>query len=261
MEFVGKSLALSSTGLAKVASQLSVGVPEIAAVFSVETRGAGFLPDRRPQVLFEPPLPYASDRRDASTGLPAPEVSAPTPGGYGPSGAHQHDRLAQAISLDRDAALRSASWGLAQVMGDNHQAAGYGSAEAHGRRDPQTPRTHNWQRWQASSGRPDIRPLRPTTGPAFARWRIQQGPALSSNRYDVEVERLTIKNIWLVLCPIWTFAPRKIICSFAGSILMALMGSSGVRLPTRSARFQAKSGIPPSGNDRRRNQAEHSLPI
>src|SRR5581483_5777658 len=59
-----------------------------------------------------------------------PDISNPQPGGYGPPGAAQYDRLARAIALDRAAALRSASWGLGQVMGFNAQAAGFADAEA-----------------------------------------------------------------------------------------------------------------------------------
>jgi hypothetical protein len=127
LEFVGKSLALSADGLAKAATELSVGTAEIAAVFSVETNGAGFLPDRRPQILFERHIfsRLTAGKYDATN----PDISAPTPGGYGNSGAHQHDRLAQAILLDREAALSSASWGLAQVMGEYYRAAGFGGVE------------------------------------------------------------------------------------------------------------------------------------
>src|SRR5580700_7067211 len=127
MEFVGKSLALSPEGLAAAATQLSVGTAEIAAVFSVETRGAGYLPDRRPQILFE--RHYFSRLTAGQFDATNPEVSAPTPGGYGDSGAHQYDRLSEAIGLNREAALRSASWGLAQVMGDNYPAAGFAGVE------------------------------------------------------------------------------------------------------------------------------------
>jgi hypothetical protein len=35
-----------------------------------------------------------------------------------------YPRLAQAIAIDRPAALRSASWGLGQIMGFNHELAG-----------------------------------------------------------------------------------------------------------------------------------------
>jgi hypothetical protein len=56
-------------------------------------------------------------------------VSQPTAGGYGPGGAHQYERLAAAIQLDRNAALQSASWGMGQIMGENFRAAGFSGVE------------------------------------------------------------------------------------------------------------------------------------
>src|SRR5207342_3941345 len=49
--------------------------------------------------------------------------------GYGAGGAHQYDRLAEAIPLDRTAALASASWGLGQVLGSNFEVGGFASVE------------------------------------------------------------------------------------------------------------------------------------
>jgi N-acetylmuramidase/Putative peptidoglycan binding domain len=127
MDFVGRSLALSVNGLAEVATQLSVGVAEISAIISVETYGAGFLPDRRPKILFERHIfsRLTAGQYDTSN----PEVSSPTQGGYGDGGAHQYDRLAEAIGLNRSAALQSASWGIGQVMGENHAVAGFADVE------------------------------------------------------------------------------------------------------------------------------------
>jgi hypothetical protein len=96
-------------------------------VLAVETSGCGFLSDRRSKLLFERHIFHrlTGGRFDAEDA----DVSQPTAGGYGPGGAHQYDRLAAAISLDRDAALQSASWGLGQIMGMNFQAAGFDSVE------------------------------------------------------------------------------------------------------------------------------------
>jgi len=58
-----------------------------------------------------------------------PDVSQPSSGGYGPGGAHQYERLAAAIQLDRTAALQSASWGLGQIMGENSKVAGFAKVE------------------------------------------------------------------------------------------------------------------------------------
>ena len=92
-------------------------------MISVETAGCGFLPDRRPKILFERHIfsRLTCGRYDAT----APDVSQPTAGGYGAPGANQYDRLAVAQQLDAAAALQSASWGLGQVMGENFAAAGF----------------------------------------------------------------------------------------------------------------------------------------
>src|SRR5436309_13561217 len=115
LPFQGTALALSSDGLADVATSLGVHAPEIWAVLSVETRGCGFLPDRRPQILFERHIFHRLTNGQFDDG----DISDPSPGGYGPRGAQQYDRLNRAIAKDRTAALQSASWGIGQIMGMN----------------------------------------------------------------------------------------------------------------------------------------------
>jgi hypothetical protein len=44
---------------------------------------------------------------------------------FGAAGANQYDRLERAEALDRDAALKSTSWGIAQVMGFNAESVGF----------------------------------------------------------------------------------------------------------------------------------------
>jgi hypothetical protein len=125
LEFTGNSYAMTSEGLAAVASELGVKAPEIWAVFTVETSGCGFLPDRRPPILYERHIfsRLTGGRFDDG------DISAPNRGGYGAGGAAQYDRIARALLLDRNAALQSASWGLGQIMGMNHRAAGFANIE------------------------------------------------------------------------------------------------------------------------------------
>ena len=125
-EFLGKSQALSPDGLASVADSLSVKAPEIWAVLAVETSGCGFLPDRRPDILFERHVFHRLTGGRFDDG----EISAPSAGGYGPGGAHQYDRLSRALEKDRMAALKSASWGIGQLMGENFMPCGFPDVEA-----------------------------------------------------------------------------------------------------------------------------------
>jgi hypothetical protein len=123
--FQGPALALSSTGLTSVASSLGVFAPEVWTVLGVETSGCGFLGDRRPQILYERHIFHQLTGGQFDDG----DISDPSPGGYGPEGAHQYDRLAAAIQLDRVAALKSASWGIGQILGKNFALAGFPDVE------------------------------------------------------------------------------------------------------------------------------------
>lgn len=53
LEFAGRGVPMTALGLAECAETLGVHAPEVWAVLTVETRGCGFLPDRRPLILFE----------------------------------------------------------------------------------------------------------------------------------------------------------------------------------------------------------------
>ncbi|WP_317235920.1 N-acetylmuramidase family protein [Niabella hibiscisoli] len=55
-------------------------------------------------------------------------MSNPVAGGYG-AYASQHKRLQEAVLLNRNAALMSASWGRFQVMGFNYALAGFNSLQ------------------------------------------------------------------------------------------------------------------------------------
>lgn len=123
ISFVGPGSPLSDAGIGSAAQRLSTTAAEIWTVLSVETSGCGYLPDRRPVILFE--RHFFSRLTRGAYDASYPDISNPSAGGYGAGGAHQYDRLAQALALDEQAALRSASWGIGQVMGDNYTSAGF----------------------------------------------------------------------------------------------------------------------------------------
>jgi hypothetical protein len=126
MAFEGLGKPLTQDALNEAAG--IVGIPNAAmwAVIHVESSGAGYLPDRRPKILFER---HKFHRATSGEFDNHPDISNASPGGYGAGGAHQYDRLEKAISLNRKAALASASWGLGQVLGSNFEVAGFKNAE------------------------------------------------------------------------------------------------------------------------------------
>src|SRR6478736_4437274 len=127
LAFSGPATPLDDAAIADAAQKLGCEVAAVRAVIDVESRG-GFLPDGRPKILFE--RHFFSRLTGHQFDGSHPDISNPQFGGYGAGGAHQYDRLAEAIPLNRDAALRSASWGLFQIMGDHCQTLGFADAEA-----------------------------------------------------------------------------------------------------------------------------------
>ncbi len=127
-EFKGRAQRLTDLDVPRVGRLIGVGEDEVRAVIEVETSGGGFDAQGRPKMLFEPhvfwrELGEGPKRTTATaTGLAYPKWGA------APYPKDSYPRLGLAIKIDPNAALRSTSWGLGQIMGFNHRAAGYASA-------------------------------------------------------------------------------------------------------------------------------------
>lgn len=128
--FIGAAKRLDDIDLPRIGARIDVGEDEIHAVIDVETAGGGFDSTGRPHLLFEPHIFYrqlpAGPLRDRAVadGLAYPR--------WGQAGypRESYTRLQRAIEIDREAALKSASWGLGQIMGFNHALAGFDHVEA-----------------------------------------------------------------------------------------------------------------------------------
>lgn len=128
LSFEGNPAPLTDADVAEAAAMVGLTPAHIAAVKAVESRGRGFEGDR-PIILFEPHVfsRETGGRFDRTHG----GVSYPKWGmkPYRNEQADRYDQLTYAMRLDRTAALRSASWGLFQIMGFNHEAAGFSDVE------------------------------------------------------------------------------------------------------------------------------------
>lgn len=127
--FKGAAKKLDDIDLPRLAFQIGVGEDETHAFLDVETRGSGFDAQGRPRILFERHkfhkyVPAAKRAQAVKAGL-----ASTTTGGYGKE-SEQYGKLARAIAIDERAALYSCSWGLGQIMGFNHDLAGYSTVEA-----------------------------------------------------------------------------------------------------------------------------------
>ena len=119
-----QELTISESAFTTAATSLGCEVAAIKAVAEVESRGGGYDDIGRPTILFERHKfkKFTSSKYDRTH----PDISGAA-GGYGPSSG-QYPKLYRAAMLDEDAALKSASWGMFQIMGFNHLLVGYSSA-------------------------------------------------------------------------------------------------------------------------------------
>lgn len=128
LEFAGPAIPLSSGDIDAEAEDIGCHPAVIRAICDVEAAGSGFLADRRPKLLFEAHVFWRlTGGRFGRSNVSSPVWDRSL---YGAGGAHQYDRLEEASRLDRRAALKSASWGLFQIMGFNHPACGHGDIES-----------------------------------------------------------------------------------------------------------------------------------
>jgi hypothetical protein len=121
--------ALTEQDFAAAAQNLGCEVAAAKAVAEVETAGASFDANRRPTILYERHIFARNTVPKGKFNQSHPNLSANTgygKGGYGTKD-EQYARLAGAYQLDPDAALKAASWGKFQILGENHQACGFAS--------------------------------------------------------------------------------------------------------------------------------------
>lgn len=122
------SRTLTEADWQRAAQTLGVDVATIKAVAEVEASRSGFLADGRPKILFE--AHQFSERTGGRFDRSHPGISSPRWNrDLYVGGAGEHTRLAEALALDRTAALESASWGRFQIMGFNHEAAGFANVD------------------------------------------------------------------------------------------------------------------------------------
>jgi hypothetical protein len=126
LEFSGTAKRFDDEAIEAAAAKIGCPVAAVRAVIDVESRG-GFLADGRPKILFE--RHYFRRLTDGAHDSKHPDISAKLWGGY-KGGAAEYERLHRAIDLkEREAALKSASWGAFQIMGSNFAVCGFPDVE------------------------------------------------------------------------------------------------------------------------------------
>lgn len=187
--------SLQGEDLEEAASILKVDTATILAVRDVETSGAGFLSSGRPKILFEGHVFWKELERaglDPAGLQPGNEdilYEKWTKEHYA-GGAGEYSRLKRAMAIHEVSALRSASWGLFQIMGFNHAVCGFETVHAFVSAMYESERRHllafcGFVLLTACNGKPLIQYLREKDWSGFARG--YNGPGYKANQYDVKL--------------------------------------------------------------------------
>lgn len=130
ISFVGAARPIIAYDVAAAANVYRIDLPGVRAIMDVESKNRGFDSKGRPLILFEPHVFYrelegAERARAVREGIAYPSWGQqPYPKGQDA----QYKRLSRAIAINEEAAFRSISVGMGQVLGENYEIAGCRSA-------------------------------------------------------------------------------------------------------------------------------------
>ena len=127
--FVGRAKPIDDIDLPLLGSKMRVGEDEIHAFIDAETSGSGFDNFKRPKALFEPHRFYRELSGQELTNAITQGLAYKT-WKTKPYPKDSYPRIIKAQAINETAALKATSWGLGQIMGDNHLAAGYPTVQA-----------------------------------------------------------------------------------------------------------------------------------
>lgn len=126
--FKGDAKPLDSWDVPQLAHRIDVSEDHLQAFLNVESRSRGFDKYGRPVMLFEPHVFYrnltgAERTKAVEAGLAYPKW------GEKKYPRDSYPRMHEAVKINRAAALKSASWGSTQVLGENFAMVGYETPE------------------------------------------------------------------------------------------------------------------------------------
>jgi len=180
-DFKGAAKALDEFDIPMLAHRINVSQDHLQAFLNVESRSQGFDRHGRPAMLFEPHIFYrlldGKERDEAvKAGLAYPKW------GEKPYPKDSYERMAQAIKINKAAALMSASWGSTQILGQNYAMVGYQTPEQMVIRfmDDEEEHVEAMVKYILATGIADDMKAE--------RWdvvaRVYNGPGYKKNRYD-----------------------------------------------------------------------------
>src|SRR5262249_14500753 len=152
----------------------------------------------------------------------------------------EYSRLQEAIALDRQAALSSASWGIGQIMGFNAAVAGFPSVEAMvtamvESEDAQLAGMATFLRTQKLD-----KALATHDWPTFARG--YNGPSFEENQYDVRLAA-SFRRFSLGPLPQLTVRQVQVLLMFLGFSPGIIDGILGKRTRSAVVSFKQQQGL------------------
>lgn len=170
----------------RAAERLQCEVAVVKAVAAVESRGGGFDPEGFPKTLFEGHWFHRETGGKYSLSHPTISYAKWTRAHYGKSWREEKARLNAAIDLDRTAALKSASWGMFQIMGGNYAKCGFDNVQqfVNAICAGEGEQLDAFVQFIISSGLAEA--LRNKEWARFA--KRYNGPSYAQNRYDVKLQ-------------------------------------------------------------------------
>lgn len=240
LNYSSQGRPLSDEGIDRVCSTLGVSAAEIWALLTVETRGFGFLQDRRPQILFERHVFHRLTQGRHDSGHA--HISNARAGGY-VGGSAEYARLDDALSLDREAALQSASWGIGQVMGFNYTVAGFASIDDMVAAMAQDENAQLLAMANFIKGNNLAGALQRRNWASFARG--YNGPEFRNNEYDTRLAAAHAK--YKVMLPDLAFRTAQAALLYLGIDPGPIDGFRGRRTRSALLHFQERFGLPATG--------------
>lgn len=183
---------LSDEDVSQAADMLQCNEAAIRAVIAVESSGAGFLSSGYPKILFE--AHHFSRFTHGKYDRRYPRISSPVWNRkLYVGGIREYERLDVALSLDVQAALKSASWGLFQIMGFNSALCECSSVEEFVNLMFVSEKTHLLAFCSFLKNRGLDEPLRELNWVVFARG--YNGPSYAENEYHLKLSKEYARNL------------------------------------------------------------------
>ena len=182
---------LTEKNIMDAANEAGIEPATMMAVIKVESGGSGFLNDGRPKILFEGHKFYkhlklaGEDVEKLAQEHPTIVYRKWTKAHY-IGGAGEHDRLDKAVKIHPEAAQKSASWGLFQILGEHYETLKYGTVDkfVQAQYESETKHLEAFIRFITTFNM--IQALKDKDWRGFA--RRYNGPGYERNNYHVKLE-------------------------------------------------------------------------